>query len=163
MTLPTIPEGWVARGDLPQIELDRLNDIDPGVLDEDLLQVTDPSGRLTLDTGWYPAGDSSGQFICQAIYGDNWEEPLDELQTRDVSQVTAWFEDWMLRSKEILGEDGEIFEGSSVLVPISVYVVFTEPPALVEEGTIVPPRQRPSNVASQYMWRNPRSEESYAA
>lgn len=47
-------------------------------------------GRFTLDVGWSPERDPSGQFHCRLILDDNWNCPYEELKTQDPERMMRW-------------------------------------------------------------------------
>jgi hypothetical protein len=63
--------------------------------DEDIFCMRHEYLGLTLDVGWYPAGDKEGHFGCKAIQGDIWDGPIDELNTRSPLAVWKWLSDWV--------------------------------------------------------------------
>jgi len=160
--LPIPKEGWVIRGGLPEISASGPGDVDADLLDEDLLQALDQTGRLTLDAGWVPAGDVTGHFLCQAIFEDNWDEPIDELETQDHSEVIRWFENWMSRSEDVLGRDGEISNEAIISIFVPIIVMLPEPGLLSLPKPAIGPQF--SNVTSNYYIKaRGREEDLHAA
>lgn len=100
MDLPQIPTGWTVRGQLPDVNPQTADEDQLELLDEDLLQIIDPTGAMTLDVGWYPAASRSGEFVCRAVVSDQWDEPVDELKTRSSKNVSEWLEKWIAESRQ---------------------------------------------------------------
>lgn len=85
------PEGWKSSGHLVW------------ALDEDIMQVSDPSGHYALDVGWYPSCNPDGQFVCRVIVDGDWELPREQLETTDVRAVIAWLRRWYEEVPALLG------------------------------------------------------------
>ncbi|WP_396335470.1 hypothetical protein [Bacillus sp. IG6] len=91
-----IPQGWT-------VSYNKLIDIDPDQLEEDsddwfnftssLLQLEHKESRLILDVGWYEDIEPSGTFYVLLIKNLDWENPLEDMDTRRpeklVSQIEA--------------------------------------------------------------------------
>lgn len=58
----------------------------------DLVQdiVQNVYGDYCVDVGWYPSHDLNGGFIGRVIRNGNWEEPLEEIVTRDLEEIKDW-------------------------------------------------------------------------
>ncbi|MBI3916966.1 MAG: hypothetical protein HY322_08170 [Betaproteobacteria bacterium] len=162
MTLPTLREGWTAHGDLPLIDPEHLSAMDPGLFDEDLLQITSPDRSVTLDVGWYPAGNPEGQLVCQAVYGDNWDEPFDELQTRHSSDVLSWLEQWMEQSEDVFGAAGEISNSAVVSVLVAVSEQIESSPLVSREQQPRIQASFPTAVGSNFVVEKRTPEAAYA-
>lgn len=100
MDLPQIPSGWTVRGQLPDVNPQTADEDQLELLDEDLLQIIDPTGAMTLDVGWYPAASRSGAFVCRAVISDQWDEPVVELETQSSKNVSEWLEKWIADSRQ---------------------------------------------------------------
>ena len=73
-----------------------LKDINPNLdfskqifsLKEDLLQISyDNTDKYTIDVGWRPELDPSGEFIIYVIKNFNWEEPLLKKKTKKIQHL----------------------------------------------------------------------------
>ncbi len=100
------PPGWTSNGALPRVDIDNATPEALKLLDEDLLQLTDPSGAYTLDVGWYPAGDKSGRYIGQLIKSDEWDSPIEQVETTYQSIVQKWLNSRIADVQLKLGEFG---------------------------------------------------------
>ena len=87
-----------------------------------MLQVVETSGTFTLDVGWYPSGSPEGKFICRTVLSSNWEDPVEELETRRPHVVMQWLQSWVDEIQARLGEHAEISEQAiaTVLVPLAM-------------------------------------------
>ncbi|MFB6496559.1 hypothetical protein [Bacillus haynesii] len=80
-----VPQGWT-------VSYNKLIDIDPDQLEEDsddwfnftssLLQLEHKESRLILDVGWYVDIDPSGTFYMLLIKNLDWDNPLEDMETR---------------------------------------------------------------------------------
>lgn len=50
-----------------------------GILREDMFQVSYPTGH-TIDVGWYPSFEASGNFRVFLVHNDDWERPLEDIK-----------------------------------------------------------------------------------
>ena len=90
MPKPKAPR-WTARGDIPrELNPQTATDEQLELLDEDMLQMVDPTGTYTLDVGWYPAATRSGRFICRAVRSEDWDRPFDQTETPNIKSVWKW-------------------------------------------------------------------------
>ena len=90
MPKPKAPR-WTTRGDIPhELDPQTATDEQLELLDEDMLQMVDPAGTYTLDVGWYPAATRSGRFICRVVRSEDWDRPLDQLETPNIKIVWKW-------------------------------------------------------------------------
>src|SRR5207248_731795 len=62
-------------------------------LTEDLVQIQSMDGSRLVDVGWYPEMDPKGTFRCRLIANSDWQNPLEELRTREAARVRAWITD----------------------------------------------------------------------
>ena len=104
---PKVPKGWTVRGNLPKVELDSATDIQLDLLDEDLVQVRDPSGSYALDVGWYPAASKNGQFVCRLVRADDWDSPVEQLETTNREVVRRWLKRGVEEIQTRIGTPGE--------------------------------------------------------
>jgi hypothetical protein len=75
-----VHDGWCIVDERPLKE--QLDD-----LREDLVQV-DYEG-VTLDIGWYPDGDPSGEFLIHVVRNGDWDHPLVRASARSVEELKA--------------------------------------------------------------------------
>lgn len=104
---PKVPKGWTVRGELPKSVPATAVESELDVLDEDLIQVVDPSNQYTLDVGWYPAASRTGQYICRLVRDDNWLSPIEQLETRNREIVRQWLIHGIEEIHARLGQPGE--------------------------------------------------------
>jgi len=119
MPLLNIPESWTVRGEIPAMDAAAASEDELALFDEDMLQVVDESGAFTLDVGWYPAGNPDGRFILRAVLSNDWESPLEEVETQERANVTHWLEAWLQEIRSRLGEPYAILETdiTTVMIP----------------------------------------------
>jgi hypothetical protein len=107
MILPKLPKHWTTRGDIPNVNARTATGDDWMALDEDMLQISDASGQYTIDVGWYPAGSPDGQFVGRIIAADDWERPLEKLETPDRDTLRGWLAHAIADVRSRLGQPGE--------------------------------------------------------
>lgn len=90
MPTPKAPAGWKKRGDMPNVDVRQAPEQDLDLFDEDMLQLVDPTGMHTIDVGWYPAGSRDGHYTCRLVRSDDWEWPLEQIETTDAKTVWQW-------------------------------------------------------------------------
>ena len=154
MPLPTVPNGWTGRGDLPDVEPRTASEEQLDALDEDLVQLVHSSGEFVLDVGWYPAASRSGRYICRAVIGQDWSAPLGELATQSRADVLQWLNDWYSRVADIFGEHGELSNEAVQLVLLTESIEPTIPmaeplpsgPVMDAESTASMVRTRPARM-----------------
>lgn len=105
MPKPKAPR-WTSRGDIPDIDPQTANDDQLELLDEDMLQLVDPSGLYTIDVGWYPAATRNGRFICRVIKANDWDRPADHVETASIKLVWKWLRQQIDEVTKCLGEVG---------------------------------------------------------
>jgi len=115
---PKVLKGWTVRGDLPKVDFSRATDSDLDLLDEDLLQVIDASRTYTLDVGWYPAASRAGQFVCRLIRSDNWESPLQQLETSNRETVRQWINQTVQEVQALVGQPGQFSDRIGLFIKI---------------------------------------------
>lgn len=103
-----IPSGWRVVGALPEISGDEISERDLDLLEEDLVQITDPDGAFTLDVGWYPASQANGEFVCRMVESNDWDMPLEEYSTRRLVDVAEWIHIAVSNVVDRLGEPTEL-------------------------------------------------------
>lgn len=99
-----IPQGWT-------VSYNKLIDIDPDQLEEDsddwfnftssLLQLEHKESRLILDVGWYIDIDPSGTFYMLLIKNQDWENPLEDRETRRPEKLVAHIEATLQKAGEL--------------------------------------------------------------
>src|SRR5712664_808429 len=113
---PKAPKGWTVRGDLPKVDLGTANDAELDLLDEDLVQVVEPGGQYTLDVGWYPAGSREGRYICRLVRAEEWESPLEQLETNSREAVRQWLVRGVEDIQRRLGSPGQFVTRIGVFI-----------------------------------------------
>ena len=98
-----VPQGWT-------VSYNKLIDIDPDQLEEDsddwfnftssLLQLEHKESRLTLDVGWYIDIDPSGTFYMLLIKNLDWENPLEDMETRRPEKLVDHIEATLQKAAE---------------------------------------------------------------
>jgi hypothetical protein len=78
-----LPIGWEVSGEFPDVVV-------PDALGEDIVQYRSPGRRFTVDIGWYPELDPDGEFYCRTIIDSAWDDPDEEIKTRDLRAVREW-------------------------------------------------------------------------
>ncbi|MCP3142277.1 protein kinase family protein [Pyxidicoccus xibeiensis] len=96
-----IPGGWmVEHHELMQLDPVGLAENAPAwgyYLIEDLLQLREVRRDFLLDAGWYPDGDPAGRFRAVLLQGQDWAHPLRTHETRNLADLVARVEEWLLR------------------------------------------------------------------
>lgn len=92
---PSLPAEWHNPGYCLPIfrNVDDLTQRDLLELDQDIFQAR--SGDITIDVGWYPDFDRSGQFWGQVVRGTDWDDQRaveQECHSRDPLVILAWVE-----------------------------------------------------------------------
>jgi len=95
-----IPGGW-------KVEFNRFTEYDLMVHDKDdaCLQLTEyllrlsffhdkSSTAITIDLGWYPDGDTNGNYNLIMVRDYNWVRPLEEFITKSKSDIVYRIEYW---------------------------------------------------------------------
>jgi hypothetical protein len=118
MSLPQIPEGWRALGDLPDVEATTAHEDDLELFSEDTVQLIDPTATYILDIGWYPAESRNGRFVCRLVYRREWDEPLEELSTRSSAVARSWLAQRLSDVSSLFGQPDRLQEriGDAILV-----------------------------------------------
>ena len=120
MPKPKAPR-WTIRGDiLRELDPQTANDEQLELLDEDMLQMIDPTGTYALDVGWYPAATRSGQFICRVVRSDDWERPLDQLETPNIKVVWKWLKQQINEVGQRVGQTGVFAANVGLFIHITV-------------------------------------------
>jgi hypothetical protein len=119
MTDIDLPAGWRQFGGLPP------EDYDPSNLDEDILQIRSPGRQFTIDVGWYPAMNPSGEYYCVLISGSDWESPREQYASRDVAAVRDWIVN-MVRLYSTLPADVSTVPTGSLLSNYEIAMPGTE-------------------------------------
>ena len=120
MPIPKAPR-WIARGEIPrelnpQIAADEQLEL----LDEDMLQMVDPTGTYALDVGWYPAATRGGRFICRVVRSDDWDRPLDQMETPEIKTVWKWLKQQINEVGLRLGQTGMFTPNVGLFVYLKV-------------------------------------------
>lgn len=113
---PSVPKGWRVRGTLPKIDLAKASEAELDSLDEDLLHVVDRSGDYAIDVGWYPAASKDGRFICLVVRQDDWDTPLEQLETPNYEMVRRWLKQAVEEITRRVGEPGQFSTRIGVFV-----------------------------------------------
>ena len=53
--------------------------------------------KLMIDLGWYPDGESTGNFRLVAVLNDNWEYPLLKFSSRSKVEIVNRIEKWLFQ------------------------------------------------------------------
>lgn len=149
--MPTIPAGWTARGDLPDIDPSTADELHLEMLDEDLLQIEDSAKAYVLDVGWYPAASREGKFLCRVVFADNWDEPLEETELRNRSAVVSWIQEAIAGINDHRGEPGEISTHVVFSVVVNVLVAAPQPERLEESRAPFRPTDTRSAARTSYV------------
>ena len=113
-----LPEKWTMHGQLPALDFAAADEAARELFDEDIVRLVDASGDYMLDVGWYPAGQPDGKFVARAIIGDNWDEPVEEFETRSVAEIRSWLSNWVEAISATTGEPASMSEGIVMLVEV---------------------------------------------
>src|SRR5712691_4501221 len=117
MPKPKAP-GWTVRGDIPQeFDPQAATDEQLELLDEDMLQMVDPTGTYTLDVGWYPAATRSGRFICRVVRYEDWDRPIAQLETTNTKIVWKWLRQQINEVDMRVGQSGAFATTIGLFVP----------------------------------------------
>lgn len=88
--------GWsIEYNNFSEYDMNIHGEEDSYELNEDLLQLKYNRGNITVDLGWYPSHDEEGNYILYLIRDSDWENPLEELITKDKSEVINTIEKWV--------------------------------------------------------------------
>ena len=73
-------------------------------LDQDLMYIEKKGRKVTLgiDVGWYPDMDPNGCYRIQVIRNNEWEEPLEKYESRDIDDI-------IIKVEEFLEKYGETY------------------------------------------------------
>lgn len=120
MPKPKAPR-WTARGDIPrEIIPETATDEQMDLLDEDMLQMVDRTGIYTLDVGWYPAGTRSGRFVCRVVRCEDWDRPLDQVETSDTKIVWRWLKQQIDEVSLRVGQTGMFTDKVGLFIQLNV-------------------------------------------
>lgn len=120
MPRPKAPR-WTVRGDMPhELDPQTATDEQLGLLDEDMLQMIDPTGSYTLDVGWYPAATRSGRFICRVVRSEDWDRPLAQLETPNMKIVWRWLKQQIDEIDLRVGQIGMFTDNVGLFVYLKV-------------------------------------------
>jgi hypothetical protein len=119
---PTVPRRWTVRGELPNLDPLSAEEADLALLDEDLIQVSDPSGAYTIDVGWYPAAQRDGRFVCRIVRSSEWDSPIEQVETGSKDAVRQWLKRSVDTVQSLLGRQGEF----SAQVGLFIYAKTTK-------------------------------------
>jgi len=151
MAQPSIPTGWTVRGHLPEIDAATARAEDLELLDEDILQISDPTGTYVLDIGWYPAASRDGHFVCHAALSDAWDEPIEEIETKNRVDVMQWLARWIEEVKDRIGTEGSLSDEALLTVQLDVVLHLPFEQAIGAFST--PMKGRPDAVAAERLTR----------
>lgn len=85
-----IPGGWeIVQNKFLDIEPEQLNREDDAWFEftQDILQMQHKRKNVTIDLGWYPDIDPSGHYRVVAIKDANWENPIEEYESRNKDEI----------------------------------------------------------------------------
>lgn len=105
---PQVPEGWEVLGEFPDVNPATATDEQLDLLTEDLFQARLGASKFVLDIGWHPEADRGGRYTGRLIEADDWENPVEELQTTDRGEILGWAEETMETVSERMGEAAAI-------------------------------------------------------
>ncbi|MCR8979551.1 hypothetical protein [Brevibacillus laterosporus] len=90
-----IPSAW-------KVDYNTFIELDPKILDEadskwmhfteDLLQISHSRYPILVDVGWYPEGNSHGEYGLEVIKDHDWSNPLESFSTNDKDEMVAKIE-----------------------------------------------------------------------
>lgn len=97
-----IPPGWEVvinkflEVDITQYSSDNNIWVD---LTQDILHIrsTRKKSNIAIDLGWYPENISTGMFHLIVIKDSNWEEPLEEINSRNKNEIVDKIEEFLLK------------------------------------------------------------------
>lgn len=97
-----IPSGWeVVINKFLDVDVTQCSSEEDVWLDltQDILHIrsTIKKNKIGIDLGWYPENDSTGAFHLIVIEDGNWEEPLQEIDSRDKDEIVNQIETFLLR------------------------------------------------------------------
>jgi hypothetical protein len=104
--IPKVPKRWAVRGELP-VANPEMPEADLELLDEDLVQITDPSGTYVVDVGWYPAGQRNGRFVCRIMRANDWERPVEQVELASLGDTRQWIKRSIEQVQWRLGRQGD--------------------------------------------------------
>jgi hypothetical protein len=88
--LLNIPDDWIITYnnffDIDPLKLEN-NDILWDNFTEDLFQIKNEHKNILLDLGWYPEMNPNGNYCIKLIQGNNWEEPLVNINNKDKNEI----------------------------------------------------------------------------
>ncbi|AUX24119.1 hypothetical protein SOCEGT47_046550 [Sorangium cellulosum] len=94
-----IPTGWrITINNLCEFNPCTINDPSDErweYLEEDLFSAQHEHYQTTVDVGWYPSMSPDGNYKAIFILNDDWNNPLDELVTRNLQEIVPWLEERM--------------------------------------------------------------------
>jgi hypothetical protein len=164
MPKPKAPR-WTVRGDIPhELNPQTATDEQLELLDEDMLQMIDPTGTYTVDVGWYPAATRSGRFICRVVRSEDWDRPLDQLETPNIKIAWKWLKQQINEVDLRVGQTGTFTANVGLFIhqvartsrakktrPAArkprVIPTFLRPPSL--PSNLMPPFDRPFSTTNQ--------------
>ncbi len=145
MPKPKAPR-WTVRGDIPrQLNPQTATDEQLELLDEDMLQMVDPTGTYTLDVGWYPAATRSGRFICRVVRSEDWDRPFDQTETPDIKIVWKWLKQQINEVDLRVGQAGTFTANIGLFVhQIGKTSRTKKKPSAVRRPRVIPTFLRPT-------------------
>jgi hypothetical protein len=95
-----IPSGWqISFNIFMEIDplLQDINNFDPGLdFSQDLLQINNLQKDITVDLGWYPDHDPTGEYKISVIKNTDWENPLSTFSSRSKDEIVSKIETILL-------------------------------------------------------------------
>jgi hypothetical protein len=111
---PSVPIGWEVRGEFPDVDPATVTEEQLDLLTEDLYQTRLEGNKFVLDIGWHPEADRGGRYTGRLIEANDWENPVEELQTNNRGEVLAWAEETMEAVSARMGE-ADTFSDETVM------------------------------------------------
>jgi len=91
-----IQTGWTVQwNNFTQYDMSLHGPEDAFELHEDLLQLYHEKADLTIDLGWYPSYDVSGHYLLLLVKNQNWNRPLEAVETKSKAEVISRIEKWV--------------------------------------------------------------------
>lgn len=99
-----IPPGWeMVINKFLEIDVEQYSSDSDIWLDftQDIMYIKRKSKRkdknIAIDLGWYPDNDPKGSFHLLVIKDDNWEEPIEEFDSRNKEEIVNKIEEFLIK------------------------------------------------------------------
>ncbi|MBQ3584914.1 MAG: hypothetical protein IJA27_09395 [Lachnospiraceae bacterium] len=99
-----IPPGWeMVINKFLEIDVEQCSPDSDIWLDltQDIMYMKRTSKRkdknIAIDLGWYPDNDPEGSFHLVVIKDDNWEEPVEEFDSRSKDEIVSRIEELLMK------------------------------------------------------------------